>query len=104
MTNKREDVDAELQPKGLPVIELDGPAWVGPWRECGHGYERAILKPHVGTRPSVLDVVVTLDPDNQWGFWAGLIGNTDVYGEGHPTPEAAQTACEAAIVAAWRNR
>lgn len=99
-----EDVDAELQPKGLPVIALDGPTWVGPWRECGHSYERTIIKARVEADPSLANVIVMLDPDNQWGFWAGLIARTDVWGKGHPTPEAAQQACEAAIVAAWRSR
>jgi hypothetical protein len=42
--------------------------------------------------------------DKRWSFECDGRPVLFVRGEGHPTPEAAQAACEAAIVAAWRNR
>lgn len=101
-----EDVDAELAPKGLQVLTLTEPIWLGPWHPSGRtGRTRNLLKiSHNSPRPWVHDVRVRCETDGLWTFEAGIVADESVWGEGHPTPEAAQAACEAAIVAAWRNR
>lgn len=102
-----EDVDAEIQPKGLPVIELDGPAWFGQWTEdvfgCWTWYalKRAFPK-HGKPYPVTCVLTVYMDSSKGWHFTDGDATHPTM--PGHPTPEAAQSACEAAIVAAWRNR
>lgn len=100
-----EDVDAELQPKGLQVLTLAEPVWVGPWTcndpQC---WERTMLKPH-RAMPYTHNACVLQTIDGKWRYDAGH----DRHGNpitklGIETPEAAQSACEAAIIAAWRNR
>lgn len=108
MTDTRhtlEDVDAELQPKGLQCLTLTEPVWVGPWTchdsQC---WERTMLKPH-RAMPYTHNASVLQTIDGKWRYDAGH----DRHGNpitrlGIETLEAAQAACEAAIVAAWRNR
>ena len=105
MTNKTEDVDAELQPKGLQVLTLTEPVWVGKWTcddepDC---WERTMLKPH-RSMPYTHNASVLQTIDGKWRYDAGH----DRHGNpitklGLETLESAQSACEAAIVAAWRN-
>ena len=102
-----EDVNAELAPKGLPVIELDGPTWVGPWQPHRFGHWcRDLIKRHTpqvgGSYIVPCRVTVYEDSCGGWHFTDGDATHPTM--PGHSTPESAQAACEAAIVAAWRNR
>lgn len=99
-----EDVDAELQPKGLQVLTLTEPVWVNSWYHHHHSYERTLISIRDFVPPQTRTVLVGRGPDGLWGYYAGRVGNTDVHATNHPTPEAAQAACEAAIIAAWRAR
>lgn len=100
------DVDAELQPKGLQVLTLTEPMWVRPWTcddepDC---WERTMLKPH-RSMPYTHNASVLRTIDGKWRYDAGH----DRHGNpitklGLETLGAAQAACEAAIVAAWRSR
>lgn len=99
-----EDVDAELQPKGLPVIGLDSPAWVGEWTVDDSFRERQLLHPD-STLSGVIMLRCTVQLRSRaWHYNAPFTRAQPCHSKGHPTPEAAQQACEAAIVAAWRNR
>lgn len=103
-----EDVDAELQPKGLQVLTLTEPVWVNGWlpRLHGGGSYRYLLRdaPTWPNEPTTYRAEVLHCGAAKWCFDAGVIAGTPVEGQGITTPEAAQAACEAAIVAAWRNR
>jgi hypothetical protein len=101
-----EDVDAELQPRGLQVLTLTEPVWVMPWTCDGEPdcWERTMLKPH-RAMPYTHNASVLRTIDGKWRYDAGH----DRHGNpitklGLETLEAAQAACEAAIVAAWNNR
>lgn len=101
-----EDVDAELQPKGLPVITLTAPFWIGDW-VCEHPdfWTRWLLQVDDGNDcPALTRIELWLQPNNAWRYTSAGRRVDRCRPEGHPTPEAAQAACEAAIVAAWRNR
>lgn len=99
-----EDVDAELQPKGLQVLTLTEPAWMGPWASVARGGRfRQIVIPLDG-KATLADARIWQHHETRWDFECGERGKLYVRDSGHPTPEAAQAACEAAIVAAWRNR
>jgi hypothetical protein len=100
------DVDAELAPKGLPVIELNGPTWVGPWTPLENiGSSRCFLVPAPNNHmPRMLIAVVAIYAGDRWCFRSGIASKFGSDESGFRTPEAAQQACEAAIVAAWRNR
>ncbi len=101
-----EDVDAELAPKGLPVIDLTGPAWVGPWvDEYPDLWQRWMLRFDDASENMVLTRIdVWMSGDGTWRYSSPSRMAKRCDEAGHPTPEAAQAACEAAIVAAWRNR
>ena len=101
-----EDVDAELQPKGLQVLTLTEPVWFSEWLLQWQGYFlRKLLVPSLLRPPSVYEASVHKSAmDLTWSFMCERIAGENIKGQGHPTPEAAQAACEAAIVAAWRNR
>ena len=99
-----EDVDAELQPKGLPVISLDLPAWIGEWTVDDRFRERQLLHPD-STLSGVMMLRCTVQLRSRaWHYNAPFTRAQPCPSKGHPTPEAAQAACEAAIIAAWRNR
>lgn len=101
-----EDVDAELQPKGLQALTLTEPVWFSEWLPQWQGFfVRKLLVPSSLRPTSVFEASVHKSKiDGTWGFQCERIAGETIKGEGHPTPEAAQAACEAAIIAAWRNR
>lgn len=100
-----EDVDAELQPKGLQVLTLTEPVWVGPWTtDDGYNERYLLIWSDIDERPALTRCQVLHCGPERWRYSAAHTKATKCRDEGHPTPEAAQAACEAAIVAAWRNR
>lgn len=100
-----EDVDAEMAPKGLPIIELTMPMWIGPWRDIGGDVWRRLLIADYPTSPFIWQCQVERRVNGTWDATRQGYPPADDRGcYGHPTPEAAQAACEAAIVAAWRNQ
>ena len=101
-----EAVGAEVAPKGLQVLTLTEPVWFSEWLLQWQGYFlRKLLVPSLLRPPSVYEASVHKSAmDLTWSFMCERIAGENIKGQGHPTPEAAQAACEAAIVAAWRNR
>jgi hypothetical protein len=100
-----EDVDAELAPKGLPVVELTMPMWIGSWRDIGGDVWRRLLLAEYPISPFIWQCQVERRVNGTWDATRQGYPPADDRGcYGHPTPEAAQAACEAAIVAAWSNR
>jgi hypothetical protein len=110
-----EDVDAELAPRGLRALEWDmhEPAWIGRWFPSSrHGFEfkRVFLVPpeRGNCTPNMHFATVfgtTVGAHGRlWTSTFAIPGDDWCTEYDHPTPEAAQAACEAAIVAAWRNR
>ncbi len=101
-----EDVDAELQPKGLPVIELNGLTLVGPWvnKHPDLWIRWTLRSGDISETPILTCIDVWMTAGGTWRYSGPFTRAVQCDTEGHPTPEAAQEACEAAIVAAWRNR
>jgi len=99
-------LEEELAPKGLQVLTLTEPVWIGRWTcddEPGR-WERTMLKPH-RSMPYTHNALILQTIGGAWRYDAGH----DRHGNpitklGIETLEAAQAACEAAIVAAWRSR
>lgn len=108
-----ENVDAELAPKGLLALAWDRkePAWLGDWftsprdRELGTRVRMLVVEAKAGHyMPNTRIASVWRSIDGMWRASAPNPSGWYDDSAGHPTPEAAQQACEAAIVAAWRNR
>ena len=101
-----EDVDAELAPKGLQVLKLTEPVWVGEWDDLTNYVSvRRLLRPaEVGDNPFLTQCEVMQQLGAPWGFDATRYRGVDIKGKGYDDRETAKQACEAAIVAAWRNR
>lgn len=99
-----EDVDAELQPKELQVFTLTEPVWLGPWVQNSRGSRlRQVVIP-LEDKAILADAQIWQHHETRWDFECGERGKLYVRDAGRPTPEAAQAACEAAIIAAWMNQ
>lgn len=101
-----EDVDAEFQPKGLQVLTLTEPVWIGPWDDLTNYVSvRCLLRPSEhGDNPFLTQCEVMQQLGAPWGFGATRYRSVDIKGKGFDDRETAKQACEAAIIAAWRNR
>jgi hypothetical protein len=105
-----EDVDAELTPKGLRVLEWDRKeaVWLGDWFDHPSAKDTQVrlfnvVAPSDTYMPRTLIAMVWKDAESRWHASATQ-PFSETFRDVCPTPEAAPQACEAAIVAAWRNR